>query len=347
MRRKFGCALLCLFLIGVAFAGYGESADKKYKIGLSNSYMGNDWRQIMIKTATVVAGKPPYDEKVDFSVVNCENTPEAQTATIDVMIEQGYDAILIDASSTTALTPVINRAIAAGIVCVTFDSVADHPDVYIAQTNLADLSKAWANFLVAQLKPGAKIAVDTGLPGMTNGNIVYETAMKIFKDAGINVVAEFAGEWADGVGQQKISSVLAANPDLDGLFSQVYGETILAAFTQAGRDLIPCTAYDTNAGMLAALDNNMNIIIGNNAPGLSAIALSVAVRVLDGEKVDKLTEITPGLFSNVAIDVGFPVTKIVEGVNAFRDLPGALDWPVLPADFEPSVTIEEIANYQN
>jgi ribose transport system substrate-binding protein len=182
---------------------------------------------------------------------------------------------------------------------------------------------------------------------MTNGTIVYDTAMEIFAEAGIEVVAEFAGEWADGVGQREISSVLAANPDLDGLFSQVYGETIQAAFSQAGRDLIPCTAYDTNAGMLAALDNDMNIIIGNNTPGVSAVALDVAFRVLNGEDVEKDTFVTPGFFSTKPeINVGFPVVAIEEGVNAFREYPPALDWPVLPSDFEPQVTVEEIADYQ-
>lgn len=193
----------------------------------------------------------------------------------------------------------------------------------------------------------SKIAVDTGLPGSTNGNIVYETAMKIFKDNGIEVAAEFAGEYADGVGQQEIGSILAANPDLDGIFTQVYGETISAAFKEAGRDLIPATAYDTNAGMLAGIDNKMNLIIGNNAPGLGAIAMDVAFRVLNGEDVDKDTQITPGFFvTDDSIDIGYPTEKIEEGKNCFRDLPGALDWPALPADFEPQVTVEEISDYK-
>lgn len=326
-----------------------DTSGEKYKIALSNSYMGNDWRQLMIKTTEVVADKEPYKDKVDLTVVNCENSAEAQAASIDVIIEQGYDAILIDAASTTALTPVIDRAIDAGIVCVSFDSVAQHDKVYEVSTDLEALSAGWANYLIAAMGggEGKKVAVDTGLPGSTNGNIVYETAMKIFKENGVNVVSEFAGEYADGVGQQQIASVLAANPDLDGIFSQVYGETIATAFKEAGRDLIPCTAYDTNAGMLAALDNNMNIIIGNNAPGLGAVAMSVAVKVLDGEQVDKLTQITPGFFvTDTSIDAGYPTVQIEEGTNCFTDLPGALDWPALPADFEPQVTVDEISNYQ-
>lgn len=324
-------------------------AEPKYKIALSNAYMGNDWRQIMIKTVKAVAAKDPYKDRVELMVVNSDNTPEAQAASIDVLIQQGYDAILIDAASATALSPVLERALEAGIVCVSFDSIAQHEGVYQVSTDFVALSTAWANYLVEMMGggQGKKVAVDTGLPGYKNGNIIYETAEKVLLDNGVNIIAEFAGEWADGVGQQQIGSVLAANPELDGMFSQVYGETILAAFNEAGRDFIPCTAFDTNAGMLAVVDNNMPVIIGNNVPGLSAIAMSIAVKVLDGEEVDQITLITPGQFvMDTSIDVGYPTVKIEKDVNCFEGLPGALDWPVLPADFVPQVTIDEISDYQ-
>jgi len=378
MKKKILSILLCLMMVLVVFAGCsGGAADadkgsagsgsdvasssgsasasdtssnaaggEKFKIGLSNSYMGNDWRQIMIKTAEVVATKDPYAAEVDFSVVNTENTPEAQIQAIDAMIEQGYDAILIDASSSEALVPVVERALEKGIVIVSFDSVITHDDVYIAEVNLKDMATAWANFLVSKCGKGAKIAVDTGLPGMTNGTTVYDTAMEIFKANDIEVVAEFAGEWADGKGQQEIGSVLAANPKLDGLFSQVYGDTVYNSFKQAGRELIPCTAYDTNGGLLAALDNDMEIIIGNNCPGLSAVALDIAYRVLKGETVDQVTSFTPDLFVNDdSIDVGYTTTKIEEDVNVFRDFPSAFDWPVVPSVFSVQVTPEEVQNY--
>lgn len=374
MKRKVLSTLLCAAMVTSILVGCGNTkttettnasvaADKstgtaadasksgggKYKIALSNSYMGNDWRQLMIKTAEVVASKDPYKDKVELTVVNSENSAEAQSTSIDSLVEQGYDAILIDAASTTALNPSIDRAIEKGVVCVSFDSVADHEGVYVVETDLKALSTGWANYLVKAMGGGSgkKVAIDTGLPGSTNGNTVYETAMSIFKKAGVEVVAEFAGKYADGVGQQEIASVLAANPKLDGIFTQVYGETIAASFKQAGRDLIPATAYDTNAGMLAAIDNKMNLIIGNNAPGLGAVALSVAVKVLDGETVDKVTQITPGFFvTDKNIDIAFNTQLIKEDDNCFRNLPGALDWPALPVDFEPQVSVDEISNYQ-
>lgn len=57
--------------------------------------MGNDWRQIMIKCAEVAATKEPYASKLDLTIINSENSAEAQSAAIDAMVEQGYNAILV------------------------------------------------------------------------------------------------------------------------------------------------------------------------------------------------------------------------------------------------------------
>jgi len=321
----------------------------KYKIGLSNGYLGNDWRQIMIKVAEVFAEKEPFKSDVEFSIVNTDNTPEAQTQAIDAMIEQGYDAIIIDVSSGEALKPVAQRALDKGIVVVAISAPIEHPDIYYVEIDMAAMSTAWAKYLVEQLEPGAKIAVDTGLPGMTVGTGIYDAAMAVFEANDIQVVAEFAGEWADGKGQTEIASVLAANPVLDGLFSQVYGDTIANAFKQAGRDLIPSSAFITNSGMGTALDLNMSIIIGNNCPGVAAMGLDIAYQALEGKNPQKINSFISDCFVNkkdVGLNLGVPLQAIEEGVNYFPDFPPAFNWPVLPSDYPIQVTAQEIFNYQ-
>jgi ribose transport system substrate-binding protein len=356
--KRFVFVLFCVLAAGLPlFAGGGaqsgakdEGGPKKYKIGLSNSYMGNDWRQEMLKTIQVAATKSPYKEEVDLTIVNSENTPEAQTAAIDVMIEQGYDAIIIDASSPTSLNPVIDRALAAGIVVVSFDNVVNHPKVPGVFTDQVSTGIGWAKFIAAQLKPGDEVAIDTGLPGSTIGNTVYESAKKVFDEAGIKIVAEFASEWSDGVGQQQIASVLAANPGLDGLLCQAFGETIDAAFTQAGRQIVPCTGYHTNAGQLSALNKKIPFISANNPPGNSVYAMDVALRILKGETVPHEIVVVPEFFTILEyknIDIGYKVTTIEKGVTAFDNVPGALAWPAMPPEFTRiKLDINEVANFK-
>ena len=68
---------------------------KKYKIALSNSYMGNDWRQQMEAIAEYVASQEPYASRCELTIVNSENDAESQSASIDAMAAQGYDCILV------------------------------------------------------------------------------------------------------------------------------------------------------------------------------------------------------------------------------------------------------------
>ena len=114
-------------------------------------------------------------------------------------------------------------------------------------------------------------------------------------------------------------------------------------------DLIPCAAFDTNLGMETALNNDMDVIIGNNCPGIGVIALDNAVKILDGEKVEQDTFVTSGLFVNDKdknIDVGLPITVIEEGVNCWENQMDGLDWPVLPDDFKTlTLTVEEISDF--
>ena len=335
-----------------AAAGSGSAASAaggKYKIALSNAFMGNDWRQIMIKCAEVAATKEPYASKLDLTIINSENSAEAQSAAIDAMVEQGYNAILVDASSSSALLPSVKRAQDAGITVVSFDSIISADGVYTVQTDFISMVEAWAKYLCSKCGEGAKIAVDTGMPGSTNGNTIYEAAMSVFEASNMNVVSEFASQYADGVCQEQLASVLAANPDLDGIFCQAYVESCYSALTQAGMKMIPISAFDTNLGMKTMLNNDLDAIIGNNCPGLSVIALDVAVRVLDGETVEQDTLVTPGIFVNekdADIDVGLPSTVVKMGENVWEDVPDGMDWPALPADFDSiTLTIDEISNY--
>ena len=155
--------VMCIGLLVGCGSSNGSSSDSskssdsegKYKIAVSNAYMGNDWRQLMIKCLEVAATKEPYKNKVDLKVVNSENSAEAQASAIDALVEQGYDAILIDASSSAALLPAINRAIAQGITIVTFDSVVDGEGIYTVQTDFETMVEAWAKYLVTKCGTGA------------------------------------------------------------------------------------------------------------------------------------------------------------------------------------------------
>ena len=84
-----------------------QAADKPYKIYLSNNFVGNDWRQQMLRIANVVVTKPPLAGRVDLKIENVETTTQAQINSLANIIRARPDAILIDVGSPTALNPTI------------------------------------------------------------------------------------------------------------------------------------------------------------------------------------------------------------------------------------------------
>ena len=317
-----------------------------YKIALSNSFIGNDWRQEMQKVAEVVAGKSPYAERVEFRIVNCENTPEAQSASIDALVEQGYDAILVDAASATALNPSLQRALDAGIVVVSFDQIVDLEGTYGVETDWTKVPTAMAQYLVDVLNEEGNIVVDTGLAGAPISQQLYDGAIAVFDQyPNIHVVGTYEGQYAEGPAQQGMAAVLAATADIDAVYTQGYITPIVAAYKAAGRDCVPMSGFAYNGSVLALVDENVEGVIANNLPGLGAMALKVAVDVLDGETVESHIVVDPTfLVTDTSIDltVGVEGELIEEGVNCFRDMPNGFDWPVLPPDFPVTVEPSEV-----
>lgn len=126
MKKKLVSILLCAALVGTMLMGCQSNQEtssdsgkeeaakvdtsedmtslvkkegKKYKIALSNSYMGNDWRQQMERIVEYTAEQEPYKSRCELKIVNCENSPEDQAASIDALVKEGYDAILVDPAS--------------------------------------------------------------------------------------------------------------------------------------------------------------------------------------------------------------------------------------------------------
>jgi ribose transport system substrate-binding protein len=97
----FGAAALAAAgaLSAPALATAQEAAEP-YVIYLSNNFMGNDWRQQMIRVGQVAAGKDPLASRVDLRVENVENTVQAQINSLNNIVREQPDAILIDAGPT-------------------------------------------------------------------------------------------------------------------------------------------------------------------------------------------------------------------------------------------------------
>lgn len=321
---------------------------KIWKVALSNSFVGNDWRQEMQKIVDYVAKTDAYKDRVELTIVNCENTAEAQAASIDALILEGYDAILVDASSPTGLNESIKRAVEQGIVIISFDQLVDSQDVYLLGPDYGKAAAFQAKYLAEALNGVGKVVVDRGLPGAKGSGPLYEEVIKVFQEyPGIEVVHEFDGKFAEGETLAGMNAAIAANPQIDGVYTQGYILPIVKALQEAGRPLVPVTGWSYNSSFLALVENNCDGFICHGSPGISAAALKMALDILEGS-----TEYTKGVYIEYplelfamnpdTVDLGQPVTKIELGVNAFPDMAPGFQMPTVLPDVGVTVPNEAV-----
>lgn len=309
---------------------------KNYTIYLSNNFNGNDWRQQMLHSVQVAATKPPLAGRVTLKINNVETTTQAQINSLNNIIREKPDAMLVDAGSGDALNPTLERACKAGIVVISFDQVVTADCAYKVSSNFDTMAANQALWMATLLGGKGKVLMDRGLAGApVSAQLENGFKSVLGKYPGIEIVGYFNGNYALGPEQAGVANLLAANPEVDGIVSQAYGTGAFKALQDAGRKLVPITAAAFNGTAVACLDLKAACILGPNPPYLSAIAMRLAVDVLDGHAPASKTVLveTPLLTTDPvkAAYVGSSEPqKIQAGQTAFPDLPPGLSLPVTP-----------------
>lgn len=332
-----GAVCAAAVLVG-GLAHQAAAQDKTYTIYLSNNFVGNDWRQQMERVATVSVNKGPLKGRVDLKIENVDNTVQAQINSLNNILRAKPDAILIDGGSAEALNPTIKKACDAGIVVISFDQVVSEPCAYALESDWNRIPAVLAEWMAKQLGGKGKVFVDRGLAGapisaqLENG---YLDVLKNYPD--IEVIGNYNGEYALGPEQAGVASLLAAHPEVDGILTQGYGTGAMKALEDAGRRLVPVTAFSYNGTAVAcAQTEGAKCILGSNPAYLSSEAIRLAVDILDGKPKpadrhvlvngDFLT--TDLMKSELYPEAVFQ--KIEIGKNAFPDLPPGLTLPITP-----------------
>lgn len=171
-----------------------------------------------------IAEKEAGNLGIDFSIALPEEEVdlEKQVAIIEAAIERGVDAIILSASSSSGVIPVVQRARAAGIKIVSFDTRIDDPslsDVYVGADDVQGAYKA-GKYIAERLNGRGQVGIITGLLAQSTG----VDRRKGFLDAiaeypNIEVVAEAGAEWRSDLAADATANILTANPDIDAIFA--------------------------------------------------------------------------------------------------------------------------------
>jgi ribose transport system substrate-binding protein len=289
----------CILLAGAALAtlplaAAADTSDKR--IALSNNYAGNSWRQAMLESWATVTG-PAVEEGTVAAAdafTTAENQATEQAAQIQNMILQGYDAIVLNAASPTALNGAVKEACDADIVVVSFDGIVTEPCAWRIAVDFHQMGKDEVLYLAEQMPEGGNLLEIRGLAGVfVDDEISAGIHEGVSENPQFEIVGSVHGDWAQDVAQKAVAGVLPSLPeDIVGVVTQGgdgYGAA--QAFEAAGRDMpviIMGNRHDELTWWKEQKDANgyetMSVSI---APGVSTLAFWVAQQILDGREVPK------------------------------------------------------------
>jgi ribose transport system substrate-binding protein len=204
---------------------------------------------------------------VDFQWVGPANTDAVQQADLlDAAITAGCDGMGISCNDASVLLPVIDRATAAGIPVITWDS--DSPDstrlsFYSIPEEAAATAGAERFAEVMQDNPTKTYVLLSGNAGAPNleGRITAVRAVLDKPENGLEYVTTLFCNDDPVLGQTLMEDQLTAMPDLGGFFliggwptfADVTPMTQFLAATAAGT--LKCVAWDTLSMQLPLLEN--------------------------------------------------------------------------------------------
>ncbi|PRD42962.1 ABC transporter substrate-binding protein [Phyllobacterium phragmitis] len=291
--RKMLLASVAIAFTAVPVSALADTSDKK--IALSNNYAGNSWRQAMLTSWEKITGEAVKSGVVAAAdaFTTAENQATEQAAQIQNMILQGYDAIVINAASPTALNGAVKEACDAGITVVSFDGIVTEPCAWRIAVDFKEMGRSEIEYLAKRLPDGGNVLEIRGLAG-----VFVDDAISAGIHEGVAQYPQFKiagsvhGDWAQDVAQRAVAGILPSLPEIAAVVTQGgdgYGAA--QAFAAAKRPtpiIIMGNRQDELAWWKEQKDANgyetMSVSI---APGVSTLAFWVAQQILDGKEVKK------------------------------------------------------------
>ena len=339
LRERLAVLPLMLLIAACGTGGSsGQSGSQKiYTVYLSNNFVGNDWRVLMENLAQVLKDKPPLKGRINLKVVNSDqNSPSSQIQSLNNMIAQKPDAIIIDASSPDALNATIKTACDKGITVVSFDQTVTAQCAWKVTLDWTEVGKVQAQWLVDTLKGSGNIFADQGIPGFPVSQTVIDAYTSVFsKYPNIKISCKFTSTAALGPEQSGVSNCMAANPNVSGVFSFGFGTGAMTAIKQAGHTNVPVAAQTYNASMIACADKSQPCLLVSDPAWISGLALRTVIDIKDGKISSSPADVPLPIpyFENNGVPLQGASTQpqnITLGQNAFPDLPGTVFLPFSP-----------------
>lgn len=278
----------------ISVAAPASASPENPVIALANAYYGNTWRHQMVDAFKAAAEEAKQDGRIaDYIVLNGDGSVTEQNSQMAGLILKQVDAIAIDAASETAVNGVIEKACAAGIIVVSFDSVASAPCNYQLNFDFTGYKTAQAEWVMDKLGGRGNVIQVRGVKGSAPDHDMYEAQKAVLEQyPDVNVVATVYGEATASVAQAAIANVLPSLEHVDAVLGQGGSDDvgIARAFDQYGGPYAEDMPIIEGGGGIDFIKwwkeqsdkSGYTTISMNTTPGIGAAAFHLALEIVNG-----------------------------------------------------------------
>ncbi len=320
-------SVLAAVLGAVVAAGSSVVATAKdtFTIGLSNGWVGSEWRTQMIDEAEAAAQEwAKKGIKVKTIAQSSNVDVPGQIAQVRNFINQGVDAIIVNPNSPTAFDPIFAQAKAKGILVIATDAEVSSKDAIYVGIDQKGWAMQSADWLAKTLKGKGNVVAINGVAGHPANQARVAGYRAVFaKHPGIKILNEANANWDEAQGQQAMQNLLATYPQINGVWVQDgMAAGAWRALEDAKRTDIAATGEIRVDFLKTWKAKQYNSGASVNPPGCMASALNVAVLRLQGREFKD--GIFQGQYGN-ALYIPIPLidsTNFEKTYEQWKDKPG-------------------------
>jgi ribose transport system substrate-binding protein len=296
-RAPFVAGLFILAVVVMGIAGTASAkpaAPGSWVLGVSNTLVGNGWREEMICAVKAQALSSGKVSKV--IVANRNGGPAEQIADIRNLISAGANAIIINPSSANALNAVVAQAAARGVKIVSVDQRITAPQAYNVTNDQVAYGRLGAEWLFKKLGGKGNVVEMRGIAGVpadTDRHRGFQQALRKYPN--IKVVKQTFTNWSFAPGGKQMLDILNSGVQVDGVWTSGIDYTVVNAFKTAGKPYVPVVGADNNEFLKQLLNLNPRFAGAavTNPATIGGVGAAVAIKVLGGGTVKKWTKLTP------------------------------------------------------
>lgn len=316
-KKNFVILFIIMLFSSLMMTAQAQEDEKSFVIGVSNSFVGSEWRTQMIQNIEAVVEEfaDVYGINIELVIENSDTDAQGQIQQIQNLINRGVDAILINPGDQSALNLALEEATAEGIFVVAIDQEIAAEGVYnvvIDQTEWARISARW---LAEELGGQGNIVLIEGAVGHPANEARMAGVEEVLAEyPDITVIGRESGGWDQATGQQVMSNFLASLSGIDGVWTQDgMAHGVINAIRTANPEQWPLIVGEARAGYMHVWNDvleanpDFRSIGVVNPPGVAADGIRVIVEYLLGGEIDE-SQLGGPFGNSLYLEIPEPIT---------------------------------------